>query len=50
MAITPENGQEETIRIVALDQSFHVNCYKCEVCNFICVTVFYKGFKNILFF
>ena len=29
--IMPEPGQEETVRVVALDRSFHVNCYKCEV-------------------
>ncbi|KAG7260929.1 hypothetical protein CRUP_027178 [Coryphaenoides rupestris] len=29
-AIMPEPGQEETVRIVALDRSFHVNCYVCE--------------------
>ena len=29
--IMPEPGQEETIRVVALDRSFHINCYKCEV-------------------
>lgn len=29
----PEQGQEETVRIVALDRSFHVNCYVCEVCQ-----------------
>lgn len=29
--IMPEQGQEETVRIVALDRSFHVNCYVCEV-------------------
>lgn len=27
----PEPGQEETVRIVALDRSFHIGCYKCEV-------------------
>lgn len=27
----PEPGKEETVRVVALDRSFHVNCYKCEV-------------------
>lgn len=27
----PEKGQEETVRIVALDRSFHVGCYVCEV-------------------
>ncbi|XP_022090292.1 lipoma-preferred partner homolog isoform X2 [Acanthaster planci] len=31
--IMPEPGQEETVRIVALDRSFHVNCYRCEDCN-----------------
>ncbi|KAK2117235.1 Thyroid receptor-interacting protein 6, partial [Saguinus oedipus] len=29
-AIMPEPGQEETVRIVALDRSFHIGCYKCE--------------------
>lgn len=33
--IMPEPGQEETVRIVALDRSFHVNCYICEV-NTLC--------------
>ncbi|XP_069501497.1 thyroid receptor-interacting protein 6-like [Ambystoma mexicanum] len=32
-AILPEPGQEETVRIVALDRSFHINCYKCEECD-----------------
>ncbi|XP_028654244.2 thyroid receptor-interacting protein 6 [Erpetoichthys calabaricus] len=32
-AIMPEKGQEETVRIVALDRSFHVNCYVCEECG-----------------
>ncbi|KAL4631448.1 thyroid receptor-interacting protein 6-like isoform X1 [Arapaima gigas] len=31
--IMPEPGQEETVRIVALDRSFHVNCYMCEECG-----------------
>ncbi|XP_061524647.1 thyroid receptor-interacting protein 6 isoform X4 [Phycodurus eques] len=31
--IMPEAGQEETVRIVALDRSFHVNCYVCEECS-----------------
>ncbi|VBB31443.1 unnamed protein product [Acanthocheilonema viteae] len=31
--IVPEEGQEESIRIVAMDKSFHVNCYRCEDCN-----------------
>lgn len=29
--IMPEPGQEETVRVVALDRSFHIQCYKCEV-------------------
>lgn len=33
MPIMPEPGQDETIRVVALDRSFHVACYKCEDCN-----------------
>ncbi|XP_051900574.1 thyroid receptor-interacting protein 6 isoform X2 [Pristis pectinata] len=33
--IMPEAGQEETVRIVALDRSFHVTCYKCEDCGFV---------------
>lgn len=39
----PEPGQEETVRIVALDRSFHVNCYVCEVntlLKLICSVVF----------
>ncbi|XP_053378545.1 lipoma-preferred partner homolog [Mercenaria mercenaria] len=28
--IMPEKGQEETVRVVAMDRSFHVNCYRCE--------------------
>ncbi|XP_068164264.1 thyroid receptor-interacting protein 6 isoform X2 [Antennarius striatus] len=31
--IMPERGQEETVRIVALDRSFHVHCYVCEECG-----------------
>lgn len=29
--IMPEAGQDETVRFVALDRSFHVQCYRCEV-------------------
>ena len=29
--IMPERGQEETVRVVAMDRSFHVQCYRCEV-------------------
>ncbi|KAH8385429.1 hypothetical protein KR009_002221 [Drosophila setifemur] len=31
--IMPETGQEETVRVVALDRSFHLECYKCEDCG-----------------
>lgn len=31
--IMPEPGNEETVRVVALDRSFHVSCYKCEDCG-----------------
>uniref|UniRef100_A0A670KG37 LIM zinc-binding domain-containing protein n=1 Tax=Podarcis muralis TaxID=64176 RepID=A0A670KG37_PODMU len=32
--IMPAQGQEETVRIVALDRDFHVECYRCEVSIF----------------
>lgn len=31
--IMPEPGKEETVRVVALDRSFHINCYRCEDCG-----------------
>ncbi|CAG0919484.1 unnamed protein product [Notodromas monacha] len=31
--IMPEPGEEETVRVVALDRSFHVKCYRCEDCG-----------------
>ncbi|KAG1940893.1 lipoma-preferred partner [Pimephales promelas] len=31
--IMPSPGQEETVRIVALDRDFHVQCYRCEDCG-----------------
>lgn len=31
--ILPEAGQHETMRVVALDKSYHVNCYRCEDCG-----------------
>jgi hypothetical protein len=31
--IVPETGKTETVRVVALDRSFHVACYKCEDCD-----------------
>jgi hypothetical protein len=30
--IVPEEGKQESMRVVAMDKSFHVNCYKCEDC------------------
>lgn len=33
----PAPGQEETVRIVALDRDFHVQCYRCEVSQSTCV-------------
>lgn len=31
--IVPEEGEKESVRVVAMDKSFHVNCYRCEDCN-----------------
>ncbi|KAK3088148.1 hypothetical protein FSP39_015392 [Pinctada imbricata] len=31
--IMPEKGMEETVRVVALDKSFHIQCYRCEDCS-----------------
>lgn len=31
--IMPKRGQEETVRVVAMDKSFHVECYRCEDCG-----------------
>ncbi|KPP63316.1 hypothetical protein Z043_118438, partial [Scleropages formosus] len=31
--IMPAPGQEETVRIVALERDFHVQCYRCEDCR-----------------
>ncbi|GAB0094248.1 uncharacterized protein DMENIID0001_095090 [Sergentomyia squamirostris] len=33
LPIMPEPGKEETVRVVALDRSFHPSCYKCEDCG-----------------
>lgn len=35
LPIMPEEGQEETVRVVALDRSFHVRCYQCEDCGIV---------------
>lgn len=29
--ILPNDGEEETLRIVALDRNYHLDCYRCEV-------------------
>jgi len=31
--ITPVEGTEETVRVVAMEKDFHVDCYVCEVCE-----------------
>lgn len=31
--IVPDEGQEETIRIVSMNKDFHVKCYICEDCE-----------------
>lgn len=33
--IMPKAGEDETVRVVALDRSFHFECYKCEVSNIV---------------
>ncbi|GAU96216.1 hypothetical protein RvY_07692 [Ramazzottius varieornatus] len=31
--ITPVEGSDETIRVVSMEQNFHVDCYACEDCG-----------------
>ncbi|CAI2345408.1 unnamed protein product [Caenorhabditis sp. 36 PRJEB53466] len=31
--IVPQDGEKESVRVVAMDKSFHVECYKCEDCG-----------------
>lgn len=31
--IIPKEGETESVRIVAMDKSFHIDCYRCEDCN-----------------
>lgn len=33
LPIVPEGGAEETVRVVALDRSYHPRCYACEDCG-----------------
>ncbi|XP_034940113.1 thyroid receptor-interacting protein 6 [Chelonus insularis] len=35
LPIMPEPGEDETVRVVALDRSFHIQCYKCEDCGLV---------------
>ena len=30
-SITPVEGTDETVRVVAMEKDFHVDCYVCEV-------------------
>jgi len=32
-SITPVEGTDETVRVVAMEKDFHVDCYVCESCN-----------------
>ncbi|KAK0393094.1 hypothetical protein QR680_000054 [Steinernema hermaphroditum] len=31
--IIPEAGEKDSVRVIAMDKSFHVNCYRCEDCG-----------------
>ncbi|KAL6733715.1 hypothetical protein Aduo_004340 [Ancylostoma duodenale] len=31
--IVPQEGEKESVRVVAMDKSFHPDCYKCEDCG-----------------
>ncbi|VDP51615.1 unnamed protein product [Soboliphyme baturini] len=31
--IIPPEGSQESMRVVAMDKSFHLDCYKCEDCS-----------------
>jgi hypothetical protein len=31
--IVPEEGKQDSLRVIAMDKSFHVDCYKCEDCG-----------------
>lgn len=31
--IVPQDGEKESVRVVAMDKSFHVECYRCEDCG-----------------
>lgn len=48
----PEPGEDETVRVVALDRSFHVECYKCEVkfMPYDSCHIVYLQFRHVLIF
>ncbi|XP_065186520.1 thyroid receptor-interacting protein 6-like [Sycon ciliatum] len=31
--IVPEEGKEETLRVISMDKSFHVGCFNCQDCG-----------------
>ncbi|GMT16825.1 hypothetical protein PFISCL1PPCAC_8122 [Pristionchus fissidentatus] len=31
--IVPQDGEKESVRVVAMEKSFHVECYRCEDCG-----------------
>ncbi|WKY05029.1 hypothetical protein Q1695_005774 [Nippostrongylus brasiliensis] len=31
--IVPKDGEKESVRVIAMDKSFHPSCYKCEDCG-----------------
>lgn len=49
LPIMPEAGQDETVRFVALDRSFHVQCYRCEVSILAFKLFNYYTNKNVFF-
>lgn len=31
--IVPVEGEQDSVRVLAMERSFHVNCYRCEDCG-----------------
>ena len=44
--ITPVEGTSDTVRVVAMEKDFHVDCYVCEV-RFVIFSVIFWRPKNI---